>query len=287
MARPTWKGHLRLSLVSCAVTLSPATTESELVRFHMLNPKTQNRVKQQLIDSETGDVVERKDVVKGYEVDKGQFVIVDEKELKNVQIESTHTIDIERFVDRGAVDDLYYSKPYFMVPDGKVAEEAYAVIREAMRRQDKIAIARVVLSAHEHVVIIEPRDEGMSVMTLRAPNEVRSTKSAFAEMKGVKADAEMIKLAESIIATKVGLFEPSLFEDRYQAALRELVEAKMKGRKLPKPQASKPNNVVNLMDALRRSIKTDGAGERTRGHKAASQSAKKATSLAAKRRKAS
>ena len=244
-----------MSLVACAVTLSPATTEIERINFHMLNPKTQNRLKQQLVDAETGETVDRADVIKGYEFDKDQFVVVDEAELAGIKIESTHTIDIERFVDRSEVDDLYYSKPYFMVPDGKISEEAYAVIREAMRRQGKVAIARLVLSAREHIVAIAPDDGGMSVTTLREPNEVRSAKTAFAGIREIKVDPQMVKLAESIIAEKVGPFEPKMFEDRYQAALRELVDAKQKGRKPTSPRASQPSNVVNLMDALRRSVK--------------------------------
>lgn len=254
MARPTWKGHLRLSLVACEVNLTPATTESERISFHMLNPETHNRVRQQLIDGETGDVVDRKSVVKGYEYDKGQYVIVEDAELEKVRIESTRTIDIERFVDRSDVDDLYFNKPYFMAPEGKISEEAFAVIREAMARQDKVAIARLVLSAREHVVAIEPKGKGMALTTLRAPNEVRASDDVFADLKDAKVDPDMVKLAQSIIASKAGSFDPSAFEDRYQAALRELVEAKLKGRKLTTPKVAAPSNVVNLMEALRKSV---------------------------------
>jgi DNA end-binding protein Ku len=276
-----------LSLVSCAVTLSAATTESELVRFHMLNPKTKNRVKQQLVDSETGEAVERSDVIKGYEFDKGQFVVVDDEELSAVKVESTHTIDIERFVDRADVDDAYYNKPYFMVPDGKISEEAYAVIHEAMRHQGKIAIARLVLSAREHVVAIAPDGKGMSLTTLRAPNEVRSAKAAFADVKEAKLDPQMVKLAESIIAQKIGPFEPSRFEDRYQAALRDLVEAKLKGRKPTPSPTQQPSNVVNLMDALRKSIEGARAPAPSRKETGRKPAKRKAAAKPARHSKAS
>jgi DNA end-binding protein Ku len=257
--RPTWKGHLRLSLVSCAVTLSPATSDSRRISFHLLNPRTHNRVKQQYVDAETGAAVDGKALVKGYEVDDGQYVVVGDDELDKIKIESSHTIDIERFVERGAVDRIYYNKPYFMAPEGRVSEEAYAVIREAMRHQDRVAIARLVLSAREHVVAIEPYGEGMSVTTLRAPNEVRSAESAFEEIPRAKVAPEMLKLAESIIADKAGRFDPAMFEDRYQAALQEIVAAKTAGRKPSLPRAARPSNVVNLMDALRRSVHKSSA----------------------------
>jgi DNA end-binding protein Ku len=284
MARPSWKGHLRLSLVACEVTLTPATTESERISFHMLNPETQNRVKQQLVDSQTGDVVERGDVVKGYEFEKGQYVIIDDDEIEKVKIESTHTIDIERFVDRDEVDDIYYNKPYFMAPEGKISEEAFAVIRDAMERQGKIAIGRLVLSAREHVVAIEPHGKGMSLTTLRAANEVRSEKTAFADIKDVKIDADMVKLAESIIVGKAGPFDPASFEDRYQAALRELVEAKLKGKKVTLPKSAEPSNVVNLMDALRRSVQDSQARERAPSRKTSEKTPKRKAASTRKRK---
>ncbi len=283
--RATWKGHLRLSLVTCAVNLSPATTEIERISFHMLNPATQNRVKQQLVDAETGDVVDRKDVVKGYEYEKGRYVIVDDDELEKIKIESTHTIDIERFVERENVDRFYYNKPYFMVPEGRIAEEAYAVIREAIKRQERVAIGRLVLSAREHVVAIEPHDTGMSVTTLRSPEEVRSTRTAFQDLKQPRLSDDMVKLAESIIAGKTGPFDPDMFEDRYQAALREVIDAKLKHRKPSLPKTREPGNVVNLMDALRRSVHEStlkpAAGNRGRG------AAKRKAAARPRRRKAS
>jgi DNA end-binding protein Ku len=286
-SRPTWKGHLRLSLVSCAVTLSPATTDSRRISFHLLNPRTQNRVKQQYVDAETGTVVDNKSLVKGYEIDGEQHVVIDDDELDKIKLESTHTIDIERFVERAEVDGIYYNKPYFMVPDGKVSEEAYAVIREAMRRQGKVAIARLVLSAREHVVAIEPTGEGMSVTTLRAPNEVQSAKLAFEDIRKAKVTPEMLKLAESIIADKVGPFEPSMFEDRYQAALQEIVEAKTAGRKPALPRTARPSNVVNLMDALRRSVRQSHAKPAAPAKPTATRRAPKAGRSAASRRQAS
>lgn len=259
MARPSWKGHLRLSLVTCAVHLTPATTESERVSFNMLNPATQNRVKQQLVDGVTGDVVERSDVVKGYEYEKGSYVVVDDEEIERIKIESTHTIDVERFVDGKDVDTFFYNRPYFMAPEGKISEEAYAVIREAIAQTGKVAIGRLVLSQREQVVAIQPHDKGMSVTTLRAPNEVRSAREAFADIGDVKLEREMVELAKSIIKGKAGPFEPKMFEDRYQEALRELVEAKVAGRAPSLPQTEAPRNVVNLMDALRRSVSGSSA----------------------------
>jgi DNA end-binding protein Ku len=255
MARPSWKGHLRLSLVTCAVHLVPATSDSERISFHMLNPKTGNRVKQQLVDAETGDVVERSDVVKGYEYEKGTYVVIEDDELAKIKIESTHTIDVERFVDRAKVDSFYYNRPYFMLPDGRISEEAYAVIREAIKRTGMVGIGRLVLSAREHVVAIEPHDAGMALTTLRAPNEVRRARDAFEDLRDVKLEKEMVELASSIVKGKAGPFDPKMFEDRYQDALRKLVEAKAHGKRpaLPKADAA-PRNVVNLMDALRRSV---------------------------------
>ena len=260
MPRPSWKGHLRLSLVTCAVHLVPATSDSERVRFHMLNPKTGNRVRQQLVDSETDDVVERSDVVKGYEYEKGNYVVVDDDELAKIKIESTHTIDVDRFVARDKVDSFYYDRPYFMLPEGKISEEAYAVIREAIKRTDMVGIGRLVLSAREHVVAIEPHGQGMALTTLRAPNEVRRARDVFEDLRDIKLEKEMIELASSIVTGKAGPFEPKMFEDRYQEALRALVEAKAHGKRpaLPKAEAA-PRNVVNLMDALRRSVNQGGA----------------------------
>jgi len=286
--RPTWKGHLRLSLVTCAVKLTPATSQREHVRFHLLNAATNNRVREQWVDEKTGDVVERKRTVKGYEAARGRYVVVGNDELDKLKIESTHTIDIERFVERSELDPLYLDKPYFMEPDGKLATEAFAVIREAMRHQAKIGIARLVLAQREHVVAIEPYDRGMSVTTLRAPNDVRSAKSVFGAIKPTKVDQEMLKIAESIIATKRGAFEPNLFEDRYQAALRALVEAKIKGHKFTAPRSEPPAKVVDLMQALRKSLAQSGAqgqGRRTRPARGTARRA--ARRQAAGRRKAS
>lgn len=273
MPRAIWRGHLRLSLVSCEVSLYPATTEAEHIHFHMLSPKTENRVRQQLVDAETGDVVERKQVLHGYEYAKGRYVVVDDKELDRLKIESSHVIDIETFIDADDLDPLYLEKPYFMVPEGKLGAEAFAVIRAAMARQGKVGLGSVVLAQREHPVAVRPQGDGLSLTTLRSADEVRSDKALFGTIKSAKVQDDMVKLAESIIVGKAGDFDASAFHDRYQEALHALVESKRKGRKYKAPKVSKPSNVINLMDALRRSVGASQKSSRThpvRPRKAAS-----------------
>ena len=258
--RPSWKGYLKLSLVSCPVALYPSASSSEKVSFHMLSGETGNRLKQQYIDAETGDVVERDDRVKGYEVSKGDYIVVSDEELADVKIESSHTIDIEKFVPKAEIDPLYFDNNYYLAPDDKVGEEAFAVIREAMRQRGMVGIARVVLFGKERMVMIEPRSKGMVGTTLRYAYEVRADGAYFDEIPAVDLSKELLDLASHIIDTKAGTFEPSEFKDRYQDAVVELIRAKQSGRPLPTEKDSpRPSNVVNLMDALRRSLGQDGA----------------------------
>ncbi len=271
--RPSWKGYLKLSLVSCPVALYPAASTSEKVSLHMLNGETGNRLKQQYIDSETGDVVERDDRVKGYEVTKGDYVILSDDELADVKIESSHTIDIERFVPKAEVDPLYFDNNYYLTPDDKVGEEAFAVIREAMRRREMVGIARVVLFGRERIVMLEPRSKGMLGTTLRFAYEVRADHAYFDDIPKVELSKELLDLASHIIDTKAGVFEPSAFKDRYQDAVIELIRAKQAGRPAPtSTESERPSNVVNLMDALRRSLGQTEAGDaaETGGGKAGS-----------------
>ena len=257
--RPSWKGYLKLSLVSCPVALYPSSSTSEKITFHMLNAETGNRLKQQYIDAETGDLVERDDRVKGYEVAKGDYLILTDDELADVKIESSHSIEIERFVPKSEIDALYFDNNYYLAPDDKVGEEAFAVIREAMTRRGMVGIARVVLFGKERMIMLEPRSRGLVGTTLRYAYEVRAEGAYFDEIPKVEISKELLDLASHIIDTKTGTFDPSAFQDRYQDAVVELIRAKQAGKPLPSETGiERPNNVVNLMDALRRSLGQDG-----------------------------
>ncbi len=259
--RANWKGYLKLSLVSCAVELYPATTQKERVSFNLLSRETGNRLRRQLVDPETGEVVEPHDQVKGFEIAKREYVTVEEEEIDSVAVESTHTIDIERFVPRTEIDEVYIDTPYYLAPDGRVAEEAFAVIREAMREKAVVGIGRVVLYRRERIVMLEPRGKGLLARTLRYAYEVRQADEVFDDIGEVKVEPEMLKLAAHIIDTKLSTFAPSEFEDRYQNALLDLIKAKAGHRPIKRaPEAPKPSNVVDLMEALRRSIAAEKGG---------------------------
>ena len=255
--RPNWKGFLKLSLVSCAVALYPATTTSQRIRFNIINRKTGNRIRNDIVDTETGDEVEPEDRVKGYEVEKGQYVLVDDEELDNVALESTHTIDVAEFVPMAEVDRIYLDESFYIVPQDDVAQEAFAVIREAMRKEDLAGLARVVIYRREHLLLLRPRGKGLMATTLRYTNEVRDEKDYFDEIESIKVPPDMLKLATHILETKKGHFEPEKFEDRYENALKDLIKAKRAGKAPPALAEPRPSNVVNLMDALRRSAKAD------------------------------
>jgi len=251
--RPNWKGFLKLSLVSCAVALYPATSTSQRIRFNIINRETGNRIRQQVVDAETGDMVEPEDRVKGYEVEKGQYILLDEEELDNVALESTHTIDIDEFVPMSDVDRIYLDESYYLVPQDDVAQEAFAVIREAMRKEDLAGLARVVVYRRERLLLLRPRGKGLLATTLRYNNEVREEADYFEDIPNTKVPADMLKLATHILETKKGKFDPSKFEDRYETALMDLIKAKRAGKKAVAVSEPKPSNVINLMDALRRS----------------------------------
>ena len=259
--RPTWQGHLRLSLVTCPVALYTATQSSGDVHFNLLHKDTHNRIKMVTTDPELGPV-DRSDLVKGYEYEKGQYVIVTPEEIESVRLESTKTIDIERFVDADEIDRLYWNAPYFLKPDGKLAIEAFTVIREAMERTDKVALGRVVMHQRERLVALEPRDNGLLAYTLRSHDEVRKPEEFFGDIPEHKADDQMIAIAEKIIEQQSGPFDPSEFKDRYEDALRALIEEKKKGKgRIAKVEEPQDTNVVDLMEALRRSLGQSG-GER-------------------------
>lgn len=268
-SRPVWQGHLRLSLVNCPVVLHKATTEARDVRFHLLNPETHNRVKQAWKDAATGQELTRRDLVRGFEVEKGEYIVISDEELRSLKLESTKVIDIERFVDASAIDRLYWDQPYFLVPDGKAAAEPFAVIREAMAGQAKVALGRLVMVNRERIVAVEVRNGGMLLTTLRSHDEVRTDSDVTDDVPEVKVDRRMIEIAERIIAQSEGAFEPGEFRDRYEEALRDLVETKAKGAKpaRKRPAAADESNVIDLMDALRRSLKARPGG-RTTAHAA-------------------
>ena len=255
--RPNWKGFLKLSLVSCAVALYSATSTSQRILFNIINRKTGNRIRNDVVDAETGQPVEPEDRVKGYQVDKGQYVLVEDDELDNVALESTHTIDIEEFVPVSEVDRIYLDKSYYIVPQDDVAEEAFAVIREAMRKEDLAGLARVVIYRREHLLLLRPRGKGLLATTLRYKTEVRDEHEYFDDIPNVNVPADMVKLATHILESKKGHFDPDKFEDRYETALNALIKAKRAGKAPPVLAEPRPSNVINLMDALRRSAQGD------------------------------
>lgn len=258
--RAYWKGYLKLSLVSCPVALYSATTTTEKTHFHLINRRTGHRLRQQMIDAETGKVVDAEDKARGYEVSKGSYVEIDEDELAAVQLESTHTIDIDDFVPAGDIDERYLEKPYYIAPDGKTGADAFAVIRDAMKRKDRVALARVVLSHREHVVALKPLGKGLLATTLRYPYELRDEADYFADIPSPKVSHDMIELATHILDTKTARFDPSKFKDRYETALKALVRRKAAGKTIEaEPERPRGENVIDLMDALRRSLGADKA----------------------------
>ena len=281
--RANWKGFLRLSLVTCPIALFPATSESEKISFNQINKKTGHRIRYLKVDAETGEEVPSEDIIKGYQVDKDRYLEVTKDELENIALESTRTIEIDEFVPRTEIDDLYLVRPCYIVPDGKVGHDAYAVIRETIRSLDQVAIGRVVLTNREHVIALEARDKGLMGMLLRYPYEVRDAAEYFDDIQDVKITKDMLDLAKHIVETKSGHFEPSKFEDHYESALQELLEKKQKGQPIAAAKKSTPSNVYNLMDALRASI---NGGQRTPAEKPARAAKKSKSAKPATKRKA-
>jgi DNA end-binding protein Ku len=277
--RAYWKGYLRLSLVSCPIALYPAASSAERVSFNRINKKTGHRLKQQLVDGETGDPVEKDDIGKGYEVGKGEYLIVEDDEIEKLKIESTHTIDIDSFVPRAEIDDRYMDTPYYIAPTDKVGQEAFAVIRDVIRDKGMVALGRVVLARREHIVMLEAFENGLLGTTLRYAYEVRDAKGYFEDVPDLKLPKEMRDLAAHIVDSKAGHFDPAGFEDRYETALVEMLRAKQAGRVIQQPKDEPtPARVVNLMDALRASI-----GSQTQ-KKPAAASTRSRTAAAGKRK---
>ena len=263
--RAYWKGYLKLSLVSCPISLFPATSEREKISFHQLNKETGNRIRYRKVDSETGDEVEQADIIKGYEVTKGEYIELDPEELEAVAIESKRTIEIDEFVPKAEIDEIYMRDPYYIVPDGEVGQQAFAVIREAIRKEGMVALGKVVFTSREHVIALEARGKGLMGITLRYPYEVRKQDEYFDDIEDEKVPKDMLELAMHIVETKRGKFEPLKFEDEYEEALQELLKKKQKGEKIESAKEPARSNVINLMDALRQSVKSQRSG-REKGH---------------------
>ncbi len=278
--RASWKGHLKLSLVSCPVRLYPATTASNRISFNQLHKDTHNRINLKPVDPELG-LVERSDLVKGYEYEDNKYVILDDEDFDAVRIESNHTMNIEAFVSADEVDVIYQDSPYYLAPDGKMAEETFIVLREAMRDKGKLAIARLVMSSRERIVAISPRDNGMFVSTLRNPSEVRSTTAYFEGIPKGEPDKEMLQLAEQLIDQKTTAFDPSAYEDRYETALMEMIKTKIAGEKPVIAAEPSRGNVINLMDALKQSLSQSKPPAQSQTRKRTASAGKKTTKSAA------
>jgi DNA end-binding protein Ku len=254
--RAYWKGYLKLSLVTCSVALYPASSQAEKTHFHQINRKTGNRLRQQMVDEKTGKVVDKDNKGRGYELSKGKYAEIEPEELETVKLESTHTIDIDSFVPREEIDVRYYDKPYYIAPEDKSGEEAFAVIRDAMKDEERVALARIVLTNREHIMAIEPWGKGLLGTTLRYDYEVRDEKEVFKGISSPRVDREAVDLAADILKRKAGHFDPAKFKDKYDTALKALVKRKAAGKPIERPEPEQePSNVIDLMAALRDSLK--------------------------------
>jgi DNA end-binding protein Ku len=267
-ARPFWKGYMKLSLVTCPVAMMSATSEAEKVRFHVLNRRTGNRIQSQYVDAETGKPVDEADEVKGYARGEDDYVLLDDEELESIELESARTIDIQSFVGAESIDWIWYDTPYYLTPDDPIGEEAYCVIRDAMRSTEMVGVSRLVLNRRERAVILKPRDNGIVVWTLRFGDEVRDASEYFASIRDVKPDAELMRLIGDLIKSRKKAWSPEMVADPVQERLIDIIEAKKKGtgkakaaRQEPREEAA-PSNVINIMDTLRRSV---SAAKKPRG----------------------
>ena len=262
--RSFWKGYLKLSLVTCPVTLMPATSESEKVRFHTLNARTGNRVVSRYVDGVTGKAVSEEDEVKGYPRGEDDFVLLEDDEIESVALESARTIEIEMFVPADSIAWIWFDKPHYLLPNDKVAEEAFAVIREAMRATGTVGISRVVLYRRERAVLLEPRGKGIVLWTLRYGDEVRSAEDKFAGLDGVKPEPGLMRLLKSLIKERTKSWDPAMAKDPVQAKLVDIIAAKRRDGKKPAKKAAAPvssGNVVSIMDALKKSLASEAKGK--------------------------
>jgi DNA end-binding protein Ku len=273
--RANWKGFLRLSLVTCPVALYPATSDTEKVSFNQINRKTGHRIKYAKVDADTGEEVASEDIVKGYKVDTDTYIEMSKDELDDIALESTHTIEIDEFVPQADIDSRYLIRPYYLVPDGKVGHDAFAVIRETIRSMNKVAIGRVVLTNREHIIALEPLDKGLMGTLLRYPYELRDPQEYFDDIQDVKVTKDMLDLARHIVDQKSGSFEPDKFEDQYETALIDLINQKRAGKPITAKERPRGDNVVDLMEALRKSV--GGGAARTEPSKKPAKKSKKAT----------
>lgn len=286
-ARANWKGFLKIGEFSCPVALYTAASTSERIAFHTINRATGHRVHRAFVDSDTGKPVEKDDQVKGYEVSSGDYVMLEPDEVAEAVPESDKTLSVSAFIGCSDVDDVYFDKPYYLAPPDKHAEEAFGLIREGMRRKKVAAIAQAVLFRRVRTLLIRAYDEGLVATTLNFDYEVRSADKAFDDVPDLKIKGEMLELAEHIINTKKGKFDPTKFDDRYETALAELVKAKLEGKKIAVPKQPKREKVVDLMDALRQSAGVGGKKPSTRKPPAKSKPARRAKAKeTASRRKA-
>jgi len=265
--RPYWKGYLKLSLVSCPIALFPATSEREKIRFNQLNKKTGNRIRYLKVDAETGDEVDADNIIKGYEVAKGEYIELEPDELEAIALESKRVIEIDEFVPRAEIDDLYFNNPYYIVPDGEVGAQAFAVIREAIKQEGMVAIGTVMFTSREHIFALEARGKGMVGVTLRYPYELRKEAEYFGDIPDEKVPKDMLDLATHIVETKAAHFEPDKFKDHYENALMELLRKKQSGQKVARVAGRASPKVINLMDALRQSVKGKKGAVSKRGRK--------------------
>lgn len=266
MPRAYWKGFLRLSLVTCPIEIFPATSQAEKTHFHMINTRTGHRLRQQMVDEKSGREVDKEHKGRGYEISKGRYVEIDGDELKAVEIESTRTVEIDGFVDKAEIDRRYLDKPYYIVPAGKTGADAFAVIRDAMKDKDKVALGKIVIAHREHIIAVEPLGKGLIGTTLRYDYEVRDEKEYFADIPAVRVKKDMVDLAAHILETKKAHFDPRRFKDAYDNALKKLVRRKAKGKTIEAPEKpEQDDNVIDLMEALRQSIK--GKRGRTNGRR--------------------
>jgi DNA end-binding protein Ku len=257
--RPYWKGYLKLSLVSCPIALYPATTEREKISFHQLNKATGNRIKYRKVDAQTGDEVDAAEIIKGYEFSKGEYIELDAEELEAIKLDSKRIIEIDEFVPKEEIDDLYLRDPYYIVPEGEVGQQAFAVIREAIRKEGMVALAKVAFTSREHIIAIEAREKGLVGVTLRYPYEVRKLEDYFDDIENEKVPKDMLDLATHIVETKSGHFDPKKFKDTYEDALKDLIKRKQSGKPIERSKPSESTNVISLMDALRKSVQGKGS----------------------------
>jgi DNA end-binding protein Ku len=266
--RANWKGFLRLSLVTCPIALYPATSDADKISFNQINKKTGHRIKYVKVDADTGEEVPNEEITKGFKVDTDTYVEVSKDELENVALESTRTIDIDEFVPREDIDPRYIIRPYYIVPDGKVGHDAFAVIRETIRTMNKVAIGRIVLTSREHIIGLEPLGKGLMGTLLRYPYEVRNESEYFDDIQDVKVTKDMLDLAKHIVNQKAGDFEPEKFEDHYEEALTELINQKRAGKTIAHKPRPSGTNIVDLMDALKQSISAENAPKQKKPRKA-------------------